>query len=359
VGRELQLARRAGIDAQRRLDALSRVVDVGVVLLGPGGELEFANRRARELLGGGEEPVEERWAAAREQLQPALAVAAGGDVGAARRADVELQTPAGPRALRLQAYRLEEGSEGQLVLLRDRAMLEALETDLALAAQLRTLTRLYRALAHDLRAPLNSMVLHLELLRQSLAGGDDDAAARDDRQHWVQVLREELDRLNRSLRSLLAETAPARQEREEFDLRGVIEEVRSLIAPQARMQRVTVEIALPDDPLTLTGHRDRLKQAMLNVVINALEAMGEGGALRLGLEQADSHATISVRDSGPGIPAEVSARIFDLHFTTKSTGTGIGLYVARSVAEAHGGAIDVESEPGKGSTFRLRLPLIS
>jgi signal transduction histidine kinase len=172
------------------------------------------------------------------------------------------------------------------------------------------------------------------------------------------VLREELERLDRSLVGLLAETTPAGSGREEFDVRATIQEIERLLLPQARLQHVALEAQLPGMAVRIAGQRDRLKQAILNIAINALDAMSEGGALEMILEALPEGAQVRISDTGPGIPEEAQGRIFDMHYTTKTTGTGIGLYLARAIVEAHGGEISVENRPGRGSEFRLRLPAL-
>lgn len=239
----------------------------------------------------------------------------------------------------------------------ERLALAALEPDLLLASQLRALSRVYRAVTHDLKAPLNAMVLNLDRLQIALATGEGAAEA-EKTQGYLDVLREELERLDRSLFALLAETTPAGSGREEFDVRGTMQEIERLLRPQARLQHVALEAQLPGTAVRIAGQRDRLKQAILNIAINALEAMSEGGELELILEARPDEAEVRIADTGPGIPEEERRRIFDLHYTTKTTGTGIGLYLARSIVEAHGGEIRVENRPGRGSEFRLRLPAL-
>jgi signal transduction histidine kinase len=355
VGRELHLERERGARAQDRLSALSLLVDVGVLLVSPDGRLAHANPRASELLGCTDaERLRLRWPELRPLLEPTLRLADE----RATQADVEVPTPEGPRTLRCLAYPLaQEEQRVYLVLLRDRMVLDALETDLLLASQLRALSRIYRAVTHDLKAPLNAMALNLDRLQSALRRGEGESEAAKTEQ-YVRVLREEMGRLDRSLEILLAETTPAGGGRQEFDARAMVQEIERLLEPQARLQHVAFETHLPGVAVRIAGQRDRLKQAILNVAINALDAMAEGGALEMRLEAHAEEAEVLIGDSGPGIPEEVRSRIFDAHFTTKTTGTGIGLYLARSIVEAHGGEITVETAPGQGSTFRLRLPTL-
>jgi signal transduction histidine kinase len=355
LGQELHLERERGAQARHRLSALSHLMDVGVLLVNASHHLDFANPRACELLGSADTAeVERRWPEVRRLLDPVL----GPVERRASRLDLDVPGPGGPRALRCQAYTLGEAEHQVfLLLLRDRVMLDALETDLLLASQLRALTRVYRAVTHDLKAPLNAMVLNLDLLQSALRRGEGAREAEASEQ-YLGVLREELERLDRSLLALLAETTPAGRGREEFDARAIVEEIERLLLPQARLQHVALEAHLPGTALRIAGQRDRLKQAILNVAINALEAMSDGGALELRLAALPDLAEVLIIDSGPGIPEEVRPRIFDMHFTTKSSGTGIGLYVARSIVEAHGGEISFGSVPGRGSEFRVRVPAL-
>jgi|HubBroStandDraft_3_1064219.scaffolds.fasta_scaffold00984_8 signal transduction histidine kinase len=357
VGQELHLERDRGAQARERLDAVSHLMDVGVLLVDASCHLDFANLRACELLGCADvAEVERRWSAIGGLLAPAM-----GSANQPARLDLDVPGQHGVRALASRVYPMGEGEHQVfLFLLRDRVMVDALETDLLLASQLRALSRVYRAVTHDLKAPLNAMVLNLDLLQSALQRGHRGDAAREaeDSGQYLDILREELERLDRSLLALLVETTPAGRSREEFDAGAMVREIERLLLPQARLQHVALEAHLPGTAVRIAGQRDRLKQAILNVAINALEAMAEGGALELRLEALADRAEVLITDSGPGIPEELRPRIFDLHFTTKTSGTGIGLYVARSIVEAHGGEISVGSAPGRGSSFRLRLPAL-
>ena len=354
VGQELNLERDRGALARQRLHTLSRLIDVGVLLVNPSRQLEFANPRACELLGcANPEELQGRWP---EMLQP---LDHSGPVEKpVAQFDFDVPGAKVSRAVHCRVYPLvEEEHQGFLYLLRERMALDALETDLLLASQLRALSRVYRAVTHDLKAPLNAMVLNLERLQTALRRGEGAAEA-EKTQGYVDVLREELERLDRLLLALLADTTPAGSGREEFDVRATLREIERLLLPQARLQHVALEAQLPGMAVRIAGQRDRLKQAILNVAINALEAMSDGGALEMILETLPEQAEVRIIDTGSGIPDEVQRRIFDMHYTTKTTGTGIGLYLARSIVEAHGGEITVENRPGRGSEFRLRLPAL-
>jgi signal transduction histidine kinase len=144
---------------------------------------------------------------------------------------------------------------------------------------------------------------------------------------------------------------------QDFDLKDLIRDLATLLDPQARRQGITFTAALPEGEVPFTGHRDRLKQALLNIVINALEAMPDGGKLSIELKSEGGQVQISVRDSGPGIPEDLQRKIYDMSFTTKSGGSGVGLFVANSVVQSYGGLIHIDSSPGDGTCFHVFLPV--
>lgn len=358
AGREISLARAHSVEERGRFATLGQILNVGVLLLDPDGRLEFANRRARELFGCGSDDELGR---ALIEMAPDFARGMrspppGGREGA--RVDVAPPGRADGARLRLEVYPLEQGEgRGRLVLVRDRATILALETDLRLASQLKALARLYLSVVHDIRAPLAAVVANLELLSGSFEAGAPDRNGTDDRRRgYLAVVDREVHRLRRSLDGLLNHTALPRDDLEELDLRDLVQDLEHLLRPQCDRQKVALAVCVPPVAVRVLGTRDALKQALVNIGINALEAMPEGGALDLRLARQNGRATLSVADSGPGIAREVRDRIFSMHFTTKPGGTGIGLYVARAVVESNGGEIRLGSQVGRGATFEIDLP---
>jgi signal transduction histidine kinase len=201
------------------------------------------------------------------------------------------------------------------------------------------------------------MMIHLDLLRESIALGAEQAG-KESQERYVVVLREELHRLNRSLSEVLTGTSPASDQRGRFDLREALAEVGTLLAPQSRRQGVDLRSRTPETPVILVGYRDRLKQSFLNIAVNALEAMPGGGRLSFEMEIENATAVVRITDTGRGIPWDDLERIYERDFTTKATGSGIGLHVARALVELHGGVIGVESEEGQGTRVEVRLPLL-
>jgi signal transduction histidine kinase len=377
VGLEITRARGRGADEKNGFVTLGEILNVGVLLLDGDGRLEFASRRARELFGAASE---DELARVIDGMRPTLekGLAQPSPVGGeAVRVDVDPPGRVDGTRLRLEVYPLEahgapggapggaagaasEGAGGRLVLIRDRATIRALETDLRLASQLKGLARLYLSVVHDIRAPLAAVVTHLDLLSGTFGADRTGSNGVDDkRRGYLAVAEQELQRLRRSLDNLLNHTALPRDDLEELDLRDQIVELSQLLRPQCERQNVALTVRLPERPVRVLGTRDALKQALVNVGINALEAMPRGGALVLELAVCGANATISITDNGPGITPEMGERIFTMHFTTKEGGTGIGLYVARAVVESSGGEIRVRSQPGHGATFQIELPALS
>jgi signal transduction histidine kinase len=358
LGRALSESRERSSQAQRRLNALATFMDSGVLLLRGDRTIEYANATACDLLEcPGLMECEGVWETVRPQLDAALDGAVG--AGTAARIDIDLPVDGATRRMRFDVHRAgDEAHEGYLVLVKDRDLIEAFETDLRLATQMRGLAGAYGALAHEIRAPLGAMALNLELLDDTVrrdTGDDADTRARQRR--YTSVLRQELERLNRSLVAVLSQTTALRDARETLDVVGLIRDVATLLGPQAAHQRVEFDARLPAGPVWLSGHRDRLKQAFLNLATNALEAMPAGGRLSVEVEPQNGRVSVALRDTGPGIPADLLGKIFNMYYTTKDGGTGIGLHVARSVVEAHGGEIEVDTRPGAGTCFRVSLPV--
>jgi len=146
---------------------------------------------------------------------------------------------------------------------------------------------------------------------------------------------------------------------ERFDLTATLRELGTLLGPQAYRQGVELALDLPPCEVPLVGHKDRLKQAFLNILVNGLEAMPDGGRLEIQMILDDGHGRISFRDNGRGIPAEILERIYEADFTTKGEGSGIGLHVARALVQLHGGGISVKSADGRGTDVVIDLPLVS
>ena len=352
LGLAVREAREKANLAIRDLDILSKVMQVGVVLLDADDKPVFISDAARELLADGRfEAFDQQLEELRADIDPMLAqIKSEGKIMDTLELDEEHQ-------LQLDFYPLDQHEwRGCLIVLRDRASLEALETDLREATRFRGITRLYAGAVHDLKAPLNAMSLNLELLRHALAD-DADSKLVTSRSRYLGVVEQELQRLKRLLMALLEQTGPSRETRTAVDLNELFNALDILLQPQLHQQQVSLTLRLPESPAVVYGYAGQLKQVFLNIMLNALEAMSGGGELRVEVSVSGRQTKVAICDTGPGIPKALQSKIFDLHFTTRDTGTGIGLYVARVTFERHGGSIELDSELGAGSCFNITLPL--
>jgi PAS domain S-box-containing protein len=269
-------------------------------------------------------------------------------------AETELQTSEGPRRVSVSVQAIQEDGErmGALVTLRDLDSLESINTQLQVSERLAALGRITAGVAHEVKNPLNSMRLWLENLKESILAEQDGAS-----QQAVQVLDKEIDRLDAVVKRFLDFTRPMDIRLEATQLAELLKEVLEVARPQLQKSSIHLAQLLPIDVPEVYVDRALLKQAVLNLVLNAAEAMPSGGQLRLVLSRRGEMAEITVGDTGKGIPLENRQKIFQLFFTTRPGGSGIGLASTFRIVQLLNGSIDFTSEVGRGTTFRIELPL--
>ena len=170
------------------------------------------------------------------------------------------------------------------------------------------------------------------------------------------IIQSEIQRLDRVVQTLVDFSRPVEPKLQEQDLRTVVASVLQLASAELATRLVTVVSRFPERPVIVKVDTDMLRQALLNVVLNGAQAMPEGGSLTLQLVEDARVAVLSVRDEGEGIAAEILPRIFDLYFTTKKDGSGIGLAMTYRIIQLHSGVVEVESVLGRGSVFTMRIP---
>jgi signal transduction histidine kinase len=175
----------------------------------------------------------------------------------------------------------------------------------------------------------------------------------------LDVIQNEIQRLDRVVQTLVDFSRPVELQLHDQDLRSVVSAVLMLASAELETRDVRVEIQLPERPVIAKIDSDLMKQALLNVVLNGGQAMANGGALRVRLAEDARWAMLSVQDEGEGIPDEIRQKIFNLYFTTKKDGSGIGLAMTYRIVQLHNGQLDVESRLGAGTTFTLRIPVVS
>jgi len=245
----------------------------------------------------------------------------------------------------------ESGEQlGALLTMRDAESVRRIENEIELSRRLAAIGRLTSGVAHEVKNPINAIVVHLEVLREKLLQIDPET-----RRH-MDVIGSEIHRLDRVVKTLVDFTRPVELKLVDVDLRQIVDDVVSLAAPEAGRQGVNIEAQLDAEPLTVRVDADLIKQALLNVVLNGVQAMPHGGRLKVVAERIGQAARIQVEDTGEGIPPDVRDKIYNLYFTTKKSGSGIGLAMTYRVMQLHNGALDFESQIGKGTTFRMLLP---
>jgi signal transduction histidine kinase len=239
---------------------------------------------------------------------------------------------------------------GALVIMRDTESVRRIGDEIEMSRRLSASGRLTRGVAHEVKNPINAIVLHLQLLQNKLAQQEPDT-----RRH-LDIIDNEIRRLDRVVQTLVDFTRPRDLHLEEVDLRRLLEDVGQLAAPDAEQHGVTIDRRLPEERLPVKVDVDLMKQAILNVVINGVQSMPAGGILAISAQREDGMAIAEVRDQGSGIPKELHDKVFELYFTTKKEGSGIGLAQTYQILQWHYGSVDFESNEG-GTVFRFLIPV--
>ncbi len=257
----------------------------------------------------------------------------------------------GGRRLTINIDFISDGSGRTLTLVRVRDAEGAthVESQLQLVGRLEAINRLTGGVAHEIKNPLNAIAARLALL-ESIVEGDHEAEGQ------IRVVADEIQRLDRVVRTFLDFTQPLKLHREEIDLCELARTVVDVVRPDAVNRRVA--LISQGGRVTTLGDRDLLYQALMNIVVNAVESTPSGGEVLVDVSESDRQCRLRISDTGPGIPETIRKKMFQLYFTTKSSGSGIGLAVAYRSLQLHGGDILVTTEVGNGTTFELVLPAI-
>lgn len=264
-----------------------------------------------------------------------------------------LELPATHKIINAKVQLIEEKgkSMGALILLHDPETVAKLETQLEYAKKLAALSRVTSGVAHEVKNPLNAIVIHLELLKTRM-GKAPPATEKS-----LSIITQEIKRLDRVVRSFLDFTKPIELQILDVQIDTLLADVVTLASTEAAQSNVEIRLDMPEDLPTIRIDPDLIKQCLLNVMLNGVQAMPEGGVLTVEAVAGRRLLEISVQDTGLGIAPENREKIFNLYYTTKEHGNGIGLAMVFKIVQLHNGDISVESEVGKGSRFVLKLPL--
>jgi signal transduction histidine kinase len=261
---------------------------------------------------------------------------------------------------------------GAMLVARNLAYLSQVHSTLNYSRKLAALGRLMAGVAHEVKNPLNAMTIHLELLKQKLSRQLVGAMAATaplavetsqlpgpslDVTKHVDVISKEIRRLDEVVNGFLKFARPDELKLQPVRLSALISDVATTAAAEAERQNITMTVDCPESLPAINADPGMLGQALLNLALNACQAMPDGGTLKIGC-RAGSRRTVEVNvvDTGVGIPPEHLSRIFDLYFTTKEKGSGIGLSMVYRIVQLHGGEVEVQSTPGRGTRFRLIFP---
>ena len=264
----------------------------------------------------------------------------------------ELESPNGKRVQVSLDFIHERGTPiGALLTLRDAESVRQIGDEIEMSRRMSASGRLTRGVAHEVKNPINAIVLHLQLLQSKLQQVDPDT-----RRH-MDVIGNEIHRLDRVVQILVDFTRPRDLRIEEMDLKRLLDDVLALATPDAEQHGVTIVRDLASGSLNVKVDVDFMKQAILNVVLNGVQAMPQGGTLTISARNEEGQVVTEIRDEGVGIAPDIQEKIFELYFTTKQGGSGIGLAQTYQVMQWHYGSVDFDSVDGHGTTFRLTLPL--
>ncbi len=358
LGQQYRGARQDAIQLRSNVEQLLERLEEVVLLFDRDDRLVMAGRAAESILGRGRWEIMGRTLT--ELFPPSTAL------GAALRNAIELRQPLRDVALALESgpgTRVLASAEvlesfpdrqriGTLITLRDAETRRQIRSQLDVSARLAAISRLTGGVAHEIKNPLQAITVHMEVLKSKLGDHYEEVGVE------IETIAREILRLDRVVKTFLDFTRPVDLKMRDLGMVTLVQDVAGLVGPSAGRQNVHIEVDSDSEEIFVHGDPDLLQQAILNVVANGVEAMKNGGLLRIQLAREGDECCVSISDEGAGIPPEIREQIFHLYFTTKGKGSGIGLAVTFRVVQLHNGTIDFTSESGRGATFRLRIPAI-
>ncbi len=349
----LRMSRERGL-----LETIFHAIQEGIIVLDGGGRVSYANRAAAKLLGTDAEGM------AGQAIERYLR---GIDWEGVMRLDekewsrlvsreIEITYPEHRfvvfYVVPLAMVNAEEA--GAVVILRDVTRDREHEAKTIESERLNALMLLAAGMAHEIGNPLNSLNIHLQLIGRELAALPDDqrATLRD----LLDVTQKEVQRLDGIITQFLRAIRPAPLKLEPTSVREIVQETLEFLKHEIRDRDVLVEVELPDDLPAIPLDRQQIRQAFFNIIRNAVQAMSNGGLLKIAARATDRFLAIAFKDTGPGIAPERLANMFEPFNTTKAEGSGLGLMIVQRIVRDHGGQIEIHSEPRAGTTFTLFLP---
>jgi two-component system sensor histidine kinase HydH len=349
-----KLARRSLAEVQAYSDQVVGHLPMGLVATNERGRVAAFNDTAETILGKyhtyviGESAEEalppELWQLSREVKDKNTIVEQDMECKVGANAIVPLRVSA-------SVVRREGGAFlGYVFIFRDLTEVRRLEQEVKRSQRLAAVGRLAAGVAHEIRNPLSSIKGFATYFKEKLREVPED-------QETARIMIQEVERLDRVIGQLLEFARPSQLSTAPVRVADLVRHSLRLIEGDARSRGVELEAVIPDDLPEINVDADRMSQVLLNLYLNAIQAMADGGTMAVAVSrnEAKKCTVITISDDGPGIPTQDRERIFDPYFTTKADGTGLGLAIVHKIVEAHGGEINIESEPGRGTKVTVVL----
>ncbi len=349
-------------DVQAYTSLLIAKLPVGVIATDTTGKITTWNQAIVELTGIAKNTVTGK--KPHEVLPESLAVffqetAATEGEEAQRQQDSSIRIVFGSRRCELLCHPLlitdsQQQYMGQVLLISDVTAIKSLEQRMRENERLAAVGRMAGGVAHEVRNPLSSIKGLALLLKNKFAAGSKE-------QDTADLLIQETERMNRTITEMLSFTRPTALHLRPVDLSALLQRSLQLIKAEAADNKIETALVVGQQLVPILGDDDRLQQVMMNVLLNAMQAMEHGGQLTVTLSNKEKNQAVELRisDTGEGIAPELLPQVFYPYFTTKQSGTGIGLAISQKIIADHGGSIELESEPGKGTTVIIVLPAYS
>ncbi|MGE4488904.1 MAG: nitrogen regulation protein NR(II) [Kiritimatiellales bacterium] len=350
----LHLAREKGL-----LETIFQAIQEGIVVVGSGARIRFANRTAEGLFGFRLDAAEgqpiDRYI--RDIIWEKVLNLDGDEWEKLVRQEIEVTYPR-HRFVEFYVVPLsvvEEHEQGAVVIFRDVTRERETTAESIESERLQALTLLAAGVAHEIGNPLNAVTIHLQLLERELADLDD-AERRESLKELVEVSQREVHRLDRIITQFLRAIRPSLPDRRPVQMERILDETLELMHHEIENRRILVEREQPELIPSVPADDTQVKQAFFNIMKNALQAMEDGGILKIRIDVSSRFVSICFADNGPGIDPENLGAIYEPYHTTKETGSGLGLMIVQRILRDHGGEIEICSTPDRGTAFTLHFP---